>query len=314
MTDTYHDQPSPNGEVESPPALPQTENESSAGHSVGVQDDDLRSTRTASPKHRSVSVGKLLTAGMKQLAALALMLVLVGACAAYGGALLWPAQYAARAEILYEISTEKPTGFLREDRSLTTQLVLLRSRQVLAPVAARAGVQVEEFEKQVTVSLVDSSEVIRVEVRSGSREVATRQAQAIVDRYMRIAPVANSSEAARYLRAELTDVQQKRVRARAEADRQRQLQGRGTSNASAVSAAEAGLESLADREQQLLSQLDELKVAELGASRPEVVAPSYVLADQVSPRPLFAAATGALVGSVIAAGAIAVVARHWTRR
>src|ERR1700742_993456 len=58
--------------------------------------------------------------------ALAATIILLAVGLALAGALMWPKTYAARAEVLFPITQEQPTGFLREDRSLTTQLVLLQ--------------------------------------------------------------------------------------------------------------------------------------------------------------------------------------------
>lgn len=311
MTKTQHDSHKPttnsNGKTKTAPASPEH-----AFHSgLGIDGPGLGRvvTTDTSDEDKELSGRQLLALRKGKLGVLALALVLIGAAAAFGGALLWPPQYAARAEILYEISTEKPTGFLREDRSLTTQLVLLRSRTVLGPVAASKAVHFEDLQKEVTISLVDSSELIQVEVRADSPDSAKRRARAIVDRYLQVAPVANSSEAASYLSTQLADIQQKQERARLELARHTQASDEGAS-----SAAEAHLQSLNQRQQQLMSQLDELKVGELGSSQPQVVAPPYALADPVSPQPLFAATAGALAGLVVAAAAIALLARRWTKR
>ena len=87
---------------------------------------------TAAPaRHRPV-----VSAANLRLAVVAVMIVVVGAGAGCIVSLLLPTQYAARAELQYNLSQAMPNELLREDRRLTTQLVLLRSRVVLGPVAS----------------------------------------------------------------------------------------------------------------------------------------------------------------------------------
>ena len=120
-----------------------------------------------SARHRKVA----LSANVR-LAVLAVMIVVVGAGAGYIGSLLLPKQYAARAEIQYNLSQSVPNELLREDRTLTTQLVLLRSRDVLGPVAAENGMRPEDLAKDVSAKVVNNSEIIEVEVRDRTREQA----------------------------------------------------------------------------------------------------------------------------------------------
>lgn len=249
----------------------------------------------------------------RRLFAFLLAMVLLGAAAGYGGALLWPKEYAARAEILYEISTEKPTGFLREDRSLTTQLVTLRSRQVLAPVANANGLPVEQLGKQVTISLLDSSEIIQVEARAADRDTAENLTRSIVDRYRQVVLAEDGSEASGYLNTQLNQVQGELAKARTELERQRVQQASGSIGTSELASAEAQVQGLSDREQNLRRQLDELTVAGMDAPRTEVVVPPYGVADPVSPRPAFAAASGALAAFVVAALTVVVIVHRRSR-
>jgi uncharacterized protein involved in exopolysaccharide biosynthesis len=252
------------------------------------------------PDHRAAAdeaVRPSLSRGIiAKLVGLASAIVLVSAGIGFGGAFLLPVEYAARAELLYPINTERSTGVLREDRNLTTQLVLLRSRQVLEPVAASEHVPVQDLQKQVSATLLDTSEVIQVEARAESPDVAVRRAQAVVDQYLANAN-SNAAGADDYLRQRLGDVQREMAEARAGA---------------ASNVAGAALQSLTEREQQLLTELDKAG-AERGGG-PRVVVPPYPVPDQVSPQPWFAAATGVLTGLLVAAGVVALVGRRWARR
>ncbi|MDI2029617.1 hypothetical protein QFW96_13385 [Saccharopolyspora sp. TS4A08] len=242
-----------------------------------------------------------------------LAIVMFGAAAGFGGALLWPKEYAARADILYEISTEKPTGFLREDRSLTTQLVTLRSRQVLGPVAVANGVPVENIEKQVTISLLDSSEIIQVEARAGDRDTAQNLTRDIVDRYQQVVRTQDGNQAAGYLNTQLSQVQGGLAKARTDLESQRAQQAYSGIGTAKLAAAEAQVQDLSDREQNLRRQLDEITVAQMDAPRTEVVVPPYGVPDPVSPRPVFAAVSGALAAFVVALLTVAVIVHRRTR-
>ena len=253
------------------------------------------------------------TISPRRLLALVLAMVMVGAAAGYVGALLWPKEYAARADILYEISTEKPTGFLREDRSLTTQLVTLRSRQVLAPVALANGVPVERIEKQVTISLLDSSEIIQVEARAGDRDTAQNLTRGIVDRYRQVVQTQDGNEATGYLNTQLGQVQDGLAKARTQLASQRAQQGYGATGSAQLASTEAQVQGLSDREQNLRRQLDEITVAQMNAPRTEVVVPPYGVPDPVSPRPVFAAVSGALAAFVVAVLTVAVLVHRRSR-
>ncbi|MER7015121.1 hypothetical protein ABT324_27130 [Saccharopolyspora sp. NPDC000359] len=227
-----------------------------------------------------------------RLVAIAVAIVLAGTGIGLASAFVLPAQYAARAEILYEVSAEKPSKFLRQDRGLTTQLVTLRSRQVLEPVAVGEHLRVEDLSELVSVSVLDDSEVIQVEARGNSRETALRRSKAVIDSYLLAAQRNSDSGAGEYLRDQLGAVQHELAAARA---------GQSTTAAA-----------LADREQQLLAEVDKFNAEQ--SAGPRLLTQPYQVDDQVSPRPWFTAVTGALAGLLVAAGVVAVVARRWTSR
>ena len=92
-----------------------------------------------------------------RLGALTLTLVLLGALAGWGTAQVLPAKYAAHADVLYALSREQPTGFLREDRNITTQIVLLNSRSVLDPVAEQSNISVQDLSDRIDAEVVTGS-------------------------------------------------------------------------------------------------------------------------------------------------------------
>jgi capsular polysaccharide biosynthesis protein len=223
-----------------------------------------------------------------KLSLLGLVITLVGAGVALVVTLLLPPQYAARTELLYRISYESPTGFLREDRSLTTQAVLLESRRVLEPVALANGVSVEQLAEQVDVNVVEGSLIIEVEVRNGDRATGLRFVDAISDQYFEAARVSDQPELRQYFENQLRDIQR----------RLRELP---------VPAPERP--ELAVREVDVQRQLDEIQLGIAEESRAEVVVPPYSVESPVSPRPMLAVAAGALSGLMIALVVIAVLAR-----
>jgi hypothetical protein len=116
-------------------------------------------------------------------AATIVVFTLVGALVGYLVASSRTKVYAARAEVTYLLDESVPTDFLRTDRRLATQLVTLRSRSVLAPIADRHGLDVDELRDQVSAEVIESSEVIRIEVRNRDPELAAAIAGEIVTNY-----------------------------------------------------------------------------------------------------------------------------------
>ncbi|MGH3610515.1 MAG: hypothetical protein ACRDRD_20870, partial [Pseudonocardiaceae bacterium] len=91
----------------------------------------------------------------------ALTIVLLGVAVGLAGALVLPKTYGARAEILYSIGQDPQDGDpLKQDRELSTQLVYLTSRAVLNPVAQKQGRQFDDLAKDVSVQVLNNSEVM----------------------------------------------------------------------------------------------------------------------------------------------------------
>jgi hypothetical protein len=225
-----------------------------------------------------------------RLALIGLMILLVGTGAGYAGSLLLPEQYGARMQLRYNLTQAEPNELLREDRTLITQLVVLRSRPVLEPVASANGLTAEELSENTTAKIVESSEIIEVEIHDPSRERGQLMLQAIADRYIALANGPDENPVRNYLESQLREVQERLRRPN-------------------VSSGEAG--GLAQREAALLAQLDTLRLTGPPA---QVLTPPYSLAEPVSPRPLFAATTGALSALLVAALVVLLVARRWMLR
>jgi capsular polysaccharide biosynthesis protein len=245
------------------------------------------------------------------LIALAIGLVFVGAGAGYAVSSFGPTKYAARAEVLYEITQEQSTGFLRDDRNLTTQLVLINSRSVLEPVAAAHGLTVQQLSNQLSASLVGSSEVLRFEVRDSDRANAVALVNDVVEQYLKVTKEQGTDEAQSYL-------EQQRADLKTQIDAQRDTIDRVAAKATglndpALLAAQGELQALLARQDDVQQQIDTLTVGQLTKPRIELLVPGYGLDGAVSPRPKFAAAAGALAALIIAGVAVAVIGRRWSK-
>jgi capsular polysaccharide biosynthesis protein len=146
-----------------------------------ARSQDAGGPAASAPHRTATSIANL------RLALLAVVIVMVGACAGYFGSLLLPEQYAARAELWYHLSRSQPNELLREDRILTTQLVMLQSQTVLEPLAHDHGMRPEDLRENVSAKVVDNSEIIEIEVRERRPERAQTLLDGLLDRYLAIA-------------------------------------------------------------------------------------------------------------------------------
>jgi hypothetical protein len=221
-----------------------------------------------------------------------------------------PTVYAARSEVLYEISQERPTGFLREDRSLTTQLALMRSRSVLNSVAATTGMRVDDIETAITVELVGgSSEIIGVEARDSSKAKALAIVTAVIDRYLAVTREQGTKDALTYLQEARDRVTADIASKRSEIN-QFVLPSTGSITDPKLAAAQAELASLLSRSDSLSTDIDKLTVGQRTQQRIEVLVPAYALTDPVGPRPLLATAGAGLTAALIAAFVVAFLGRR----
>ncbi len=230
------------------------------------------------------------------LAAVLGLLVVLGALAGLVVSALRPSTYAARADVLYALTREQPTGFLREDRNISTQLVLLDSRSVLGPVAAGEDVRVEDLAVAVDAAVVGESEVISVTLTDRDPERAQRLLSAIVTQYLLVSGNDRRADLRGYLEGELQAVLDRQTGVRAGTD------------------GDPGeLAALTGREQWLRTQLDELRLTDLAGPAAEVLVEPYVETDPVAPDALLGTAAGAASGLVVAALVVVVLARRATR-
>jgi uncharacterized protein involved in exopolysaccharide biosynthesis len=246
--------------------------------------------------------------------------VYAAALVVLGGLVGWlvadysPTVHGARAEVLYELSGDQSTGFLREDRQLTTQLVNLRSRAVLEPVAESSGLSFEELAEKVHVGVVEGSEVVRIEVHDASAERARSLAAGVTFIYLSQHGEDRMGEARRFLRKEIKNLDERRAELK---DRMILLQEERVQELgpdSQPGAEEASLaveiEGLIQQSTEVLSRLEDAAVDDFAGPRVEQITEAYVLDDPVSPRPVRAAATGAVGGALVAAAVVAYLVRR----
>ncbi|MDT7643754.1 MAG: hypothetical protein QOC75_754 [Pseudonocardiales bacterium] len=232
------------------------------------------------PPRRKLSGGQ-----RSQLVFLTVALLVVGAVLGYAASLLLPTQYAARTTIQYNIAGENTGDFLKTDRNLTTQTVLLTSRNVLGPVADANGIAVDSLTGQVSASILNASDIIQLQVKNSSPDTAVTLANAIAKQYL---TVANSSGPQGYLQSQLDAVKKQQ--------------------ASPGTAAETT--ALATRAATLQAQLDQMNLTQNQSS---VLVPAYAGTDPVSPNKSLAAITGGVCGLIIALMTAVTLSRRWTR-
>lgn len=244
------------------------------------------------------------------LVGLAAVCVCAGAAAGLAGSTLQDKQYAARAELVYPVAQEQPTGFLRQDRSLSTQLVLIRSNAVLAPVAAQHDSTSAALRDRVEASVLHDSEVIRIQVRAGSREDATALTGQVLDSYRGVAATRHAERRSRLDTAlgEVNTALNEAATRRAAVIAAAPKTSTSTYLDRITAEVNGDIESLRTRQIALQTEKDAL-----GRDAPYVVTQPYALADQVRPRPLLSAAAGAAAGVLIALVAVVLAARRWTR-
>ncbi|HZA15913.1 MAG TPA: hypothetical protein VE645_03285 [Pseudonocardiaceae bacterium] len=242
----------------------------------------------------------------------ALILILLGTGAGLAGALALPKTYGARAEILYPIGQDQQGGDpLRQDRQLSTQLVFLKSRAVLGPIAQKQGMQYKELDENLSVEVLQTSEVIQVEAHGSTKESARQTLQAVMDGYLALAD--QPSGVTRNLDTQLVEARANTARLQTQVEQLTAGVLAGTATQIALNEARTQLTASVDREKAIQVRIDEINLTGRSGPNAQLLTPPYVLPDPVSPQPLIAAGTGALVGLLVAGGVVAVGARRRTR-
>jgi uncharacterized protein involved in exopolysaccharide biosynthesis len=244
-----------------------------------------------------------------RLVMLTLTIILLGTAAGLAAALVLPKTYAARAEILYSASQPQQGGDpLQQDRQLSTQLVLFKSRAVLGPVAQKQGRRYEDLDKDVSVSILENSNVIQVEARASTEPVALQTLQAVTNGYLALS--GQPSGVARNLSAQLAEARQNTAQLQARIPQLISSVLAGTATQTSLDDARAQLAASQAREKALQARIDEITLTGQSGPPAQLLTPPYSLPDPVSPRPPIAAGIGALVGAIAAGTMLAVGVRR----
>jgi len=114
------------------------------------------------------------------IAVMSLLIVLGTAIPAYFVGAQGKKVYGAEAEILYPVPDLGSVG-----AAMDTQRVILESRAVLAPVAARFSTTSDDLNGALSVYSQGASQVLNLQVRNGDPELARRLTEAISNSYIR---------------------------------------------------------------------------------------------------------------------------------
>ncbi|MGH8919661.1 MAG: hypothetical protein ACRD0H_15245 [Actinomycetes bacterium] len=243
---------------------------------------------------------------------MALILIMLGTATGLLAALVLPKTYGARAEILYPIGQDQQGGDpLRQDRHLSTQLVYLKSRAVLGPVALQQGRQFKDLDEDVSVKILQTSEVIQVEAQGNTKEAARQTLQAVMDGYLAL--VGQPSGVTRNLETQLAEARANTQQLQTQEKQRTTDVVAGTATPASLNEARAQLTVSLDREKAIQARIDEINLTGRSGPNAQLLTQPYVLPDPVRPQPLIAAGTGALVGLLVAGGVVAAGARRRTR-
>ena len=282
----------------------QSQQPASAGDVTPPKPPPIRTEPASDPRGGGGVTGRLVL--------VALILILLGTGAGLAGALALPKTYGARAEILYPIGQDQQGGDpLRQDRQLSTQLVFLKSRAVLGPIAQKQGMQFKDLDENLSVEVLQTSEVIQVEAHGTTKEAARQTLQAVMDGYLALAD--QPSGVTRNLETQLVETRANTARIQTQVDQLTAGVLAGTATQAALNDARAQLTASVDREKAIQVRIDEINLTGRSGPNAQLLTPPYVLPDPVSPQPLIAAGTGALVGLLVAGGVVAMGARRRTR-
>jgi uncharacterized protein involved in exopolysaccharide biosynthesis len=243
-----------------------------------------------------------------RLALLTVTIILLGTAAGLAAALILPKTYGARAEILYPVQDQAPSDPLKQDRQLSTQLVLLKSPAVLGPVAQKQGREVRDLEKDLSVQVLENSEVIQVEAHGSTPQAAQQTLQGVIDSYLALA--SQPTGVARNLETQLAQAKANTAQLQAQMEQLRTAVLAGTATQASLDAARAQLTASQDLEKALQARIDQVKLAGQQGPQAQLLTPPYPLPDPVFPQPLIAGGTGALVGVVVAGGMLAISLRR----
>jgi hypothetical protein len=278
----------------------------------------MTDTMIPPPRHDAPPASRLLglwlrrSLGIGTVAAIAVSAVVACALLALPIMLSRPSVHGAQADIL--INPRAGQSDAATDRALATQQIILGSETVLDPVAKATGIPVRRLEQALSVEVVNQSNVVRITMADRNAATAQRLTQLIVEAYLEqtsLPTVADLDRSISFLEEQHRDLS---ATLAVDQGRLARLAG-GRGPGRPVSTEERRLRvAVATTEQRLKIVRDQLAAAPLrqleqAQPQPQILVPSHVLGDPLSPRPVQAAATGALVGLFVAIIVILVLFR-----
>ncbi|MEZ4501049.1 MAG: hypothetical protein R3C39_00275 [Dehalococcoidia bacterium] len=205
--------------------------------------------------------------------------------------------YAAQTDIFFPLDADRGTGFLREDRRISTQLESIRSRSILGPVAARHSLEVDELERMTSVGVVGASEIIRIQVQSESTDVALAVVEDIASTYLAQLSDPGVDAARVLLLVEASDIEDELGSVNAEiAD----IDPADTATAPRLAELQAERTALLARQSDVEQRRSAFEVQQALLPQPSVLAEPYALSKPVAPNVIFDTARGMAVGMALA--------------
>ena len=171
-----------------------------------------------------------------RLLGVAVALILVGAAFGYLVSLAVPTRYGAITTIMYNVAGQNTGDFLKTDREMATQAVLVTGRNALKPVADQSGIDVDDLTRNTSATILGQSNIIQIEVKDQTPSGAVNLANAIAKQYI---TVSNASGPKGYVQNLLTAVQQQLASP--------PTTGNTPTNTAALQAREAALQSQLDQ-------------------------------------------------------------------
>jgi capsular polysaccharide biosynthesis protein len=231
---------------------------------------------------------------------------------------LGPAKYGARSEITYPIDASVASGsFMRQDRILQTQLVALKSQTVLQSVADKYHTSVKALSKQVTATVLQDSEVIRIEVDDASPARAKELVGAVVAAYFTNRGIDANTAIEKQLNDQMTildgkiGVLQRQI---ANLEAARLTQNPVPPETAAELQAQSELTNLTTQQGNLATQISNVGVSQVATPHVKQLTQPYLLSGKVAPKPVQGAIAGFLAGIMIAALVVGLLIRRLLKR
>lgn len=251
----------------------------------------------------------------------AFVIVVIATVAGYVLSAVQPTTWGGRAQIQFVPGGETDA---ESERQLATQRIMITSRPVLEPIAAAADTQVDELQQRVSVQSLGASEILEITVSDLRMEHARQTAGAIADAYVSVVASSNqgggaAAEAARSIIDDrIASVERELDTVQANLNKvNKRLARAGEDPPPRLSSDQRRLEDQADelrgQHGDLQAQATDLQIDQVQSSRgsARLVSPAYVLEEPLGPRPLQAAAAGALAGLFLASGVTAYLVWRW---